>query len=51
MTGVMAGIELREAQMSLLDGEERLLAAQYNTKVCEISLLQVSGRALDYLDN
>jgi outer membrane protein TolC len=51
MTGVMAGIELREAQMSLLDGEERLLTAQYNTKVCEISLLQVSGRALDYLEN
>ncbi|MDR2882808.1 MAG: TolC family protein, partial [Alistipes sp.] len=44
MTGVMAGIELREAQMSLLDGEERLLTALYNTKMCEISLLQVSGR-------
>jgi outer membrane protein TolC len=50
MTGVMAGIELREAQMSLLSGEERLLVAQYNTKMCEISLLQVSGRALEYLD-
>jgi outer membrane protein TolC len=49
MTGVMAGIELREAQMSLLAGEERLLVAQYNTKMCEISLLQVSGRALDYI--
>ncbi len=49
MTGVMAGIELREAQMSLLAGEERLLVAQYNTKMCEISLLQVSGLALDYI--
>jgi multidrug efflux pump len=49
MTGVMAGIELREAQMSLLAGEERLLVAQYNTKMCEISLLQVSGLALEYL--
>jgi multidrug efflux pump len=49
MTGVMAGIELREAQMSLLAGEERLLVALYNTKMCEISLLQVSGLALEYL--
>jgi outer membrane protein TolC len=50
MTGVLAGIELREAQMSLLGGEERLLVALYNTKMCEISLLQVSGSALDYLE-
>jgi outer membrane protein TolC len=50
MTGVMAGIELREAQMSLLSGEERLLTALYNTKLCEISLLQVSGQALDYVE-
>jgi outer membrane protein TolC len=50
MTGVMAGIELREAQMSLLAGEERLLVAQYNTKMCEISLMQISGRALEYLE-
>jgi outer membrane protein TolC len=50
VTGVMAGIELREAQKSLLDSEERLLVAQYNTKMCEISLMQISGRALDYTD-
>jgi multidrug efflux pump len=50
LTGVLAGIELREAQKSLLDGEERLLVALYNTKICEISLLQVSGRTLEYLD-
>ena len=50
MTGVMAGIELREAQMSLLSGEERLLVALYNTKICEISLLQVSGQALNYVE-
>ncbi len=48
--GVLAGIELREAQKSLLDSEERLLVAQYNTKMCEISLLQVSGQAFDYVD-
>jgi len=50
MNDVLAGIELRQAQMSLLDGEERLLVALYNTKVCEISLLQVSGRVLEYLE-
>jgi outer membrane protein TolC len=47
---VLAGIELREAQKSLLDGEERLLVALYNTKLCEISLLQVSGGVLQYLE-
>ena len=50
LTGVLAGIELREAQKSLLDGEERLLVAQYNTKICEISLLQASGQALEYVE-
>jgi multidrug efflux pump len=50
MLDVLSGIELREAQMSLLAGEERLLVAQYNTKMCEISLLQVSGDALKYLE-
>ncbi len=49
MQGVMSGIELREAQKSLLDGEERILVAQYNTKICEISLYQVSGQALLYV--
>ena len=42
--GDLSGIELREAQNSLLEAEERLVQAQYNTKLCEISLLQVSGR-------
>ncbi|MDR0811421.1 MAG: TolC family protein [Paludibacter sp.] len=41
--GDLSGIELREAQNSLLEAEERLLQAQYNTKLCEISLLQISG--------
>ncbi len=47
--GELAGIELREAQNSLLEAEERLVQAQYNTKLCEISLLQISGQALSYL--
>lgn len=47
--GELAGIELREAQNSLLEAEERLVQAQYNTKLCEISLMQISGQALSYL--
>ena len=46
----LSGIEMREAQKSLLDAEERILSAQYNTKLCEISLLQISGGILHYLD-
>jgi outer membrane protein TolC len=48
--GDLSGIELREAQNSLLEAEERLLQAQLDTKLCEISLLQISGRITDYLD-
>ena len=40
---------MREAQKSLLDAEERILTAEYDTKLCEISLLQISGRIMDYL--
>jgi outer membrane protein TolC len=47
--GELSGIELREAQNSLLGAEERLLQAQYNTKLCEISLMQISGQAISYL--
>ena len=48
--GELAGIELREAQNSLLGAEERLLQAQFNTKLCEISLLQISGQIGSYLE-
>lgn len=48
--GDLAGIELREAQNSLLEADERLLQAEYNTKLCEISLLQLSGQAMYYLE-
>ena len=50
MLGDLSGIEMREAQKSLLDAEERILSAEYNTKLCEISLLQVSGRVTQYLE-
>ena len=49
MQGDLSGIEMREAQQSLLDAEERILSVQYDIKVCEISLLQLSGKILDYL--
>ena len=49
MLGDLSGIEMREAQKSLLDAEERILTAEYDTKLCEISLLQISGRIMDYL--
>ena len=49
MLGNLSGIEMREAQKSLLDAEERILSAEYDTKMCEISLLQLSGGATAYL--
>ena len=48
--GDLSGIEVREAQKSLLDAEERILTAQYNTKLCEISLQQISGNILVYMN-
>lgn len=50
LLGDLPGIEMREAQKSLLDAEERILTAQYNTKLCEISLQQISGNVAVYLD-
>ncbi len=47
--GVLSGIELREIQISLLDAEERLLSIQYQTKLAEISLKQISGQVMDYI--
>lgn len=49
MLGNLSGIEMREAQKSLLDAEERILSAEYDTKLCEISLLQISGKVTSYL--
>ena len=44
MLGDLSGIEMREAQQSLLDAEERLISVEYDTKLCEISLMQISGK-------
>lgn len=50
MLGNLSGIEMREAQKSLLDAEERILSAEYDTKLCEISLLQISGKVTKYME-
>ncbi len=50
MLGNLSGIEMREAQKSLLDAEERILSAEYDTKLCEISLLQISGKVARYME-
>jgi len=47
--GDLAGLELREVQKSLLDAEERLISVKYQTKLAEISLLQISGQIMDYM--
>lgn len=49
MLGDLSGIEMREAENSLLDAENRILDAIYNTKICEISLMQISGNLNYYL--
>jgi len=48
--GDLSGIELREAQNSLLEAEERLVQAQYSTKLCEISLMQISGQMMNIFE-
>lgn len=51
MLGNLSGIEMRgSCRKSLLDAEERILSAEYDTKLCEISLLQISGKITKYLE-
>jgi len=47
--GALSGLELREVQKSLLDAEERLISIKFQTKLAEISLLQIAGRIMDYV--
>lgn len=47
--GVLSGLELREVQKSLLEAEERILLVQYQTKIAELSLLQIAGKIMDYI--
>ncbi len=46
--GALSGLELREVQKSLLDAEERLITVKFQTKLAEISLLQIAGKIMDY---
>lgn len=48
MLGDLSGIQMREAQQSLLDAVERIREAEYSTKLCEISLMQISGQVMNY---
>jgi outer membrane protein TolC len=48
--GDLSGIQLREAQNSLLSAEERQSIAEFATKLCEVSLLQLSGQISSYLN-
>jgi outer membrane protein TolC len=47
--GALSGLELREVQKSLLDAEERLISVKFQTKLAEISLLQISGKIMTYI--
>jgi len=44
--GVSTNLELRQAQISLEQGYDRLIAARYNTKVAETDLLRLQGKIL-----
>jgi outer membrane protein TolC len=44
--GVSTYLELREAQISLQDAYNRLIAARYNTKLAETELLRLKGELL-----
>ena len=45
--GNLSGFDMRQVQKSLLDAEERVLQVLYDAKLCEISLLLISG-GIDY---
>ncbi len=45
--GNLSGFDMRQVEKNLLDAEERVLQVEYDAKMCEISLLQISG-GLDY---
>jgi len=49
--GKLASIDLRIAQNSLQNAEERLLNVQYNAKIDEISLMMFAGNVSVYLNN
>lgn len=44
--GTISSVELREAQLSLLNAENRLISAQIEAKTAETELLRLSGRLI-----
>lgn len=48
--GNLSGFDMRQVQKNLLDAEERVLQVEYDAKICEISLLQLSGGIGYYLE-
>lgn len=48
--GNLSGFDMRQVQKALLDAEERVLQVEYDAKLCEISLLLISGGISWYLE-
>ncbi len=48
--GDLSGFDMRQVQKNLLDAEERVLQVEYDAKVCEISLLLISGGIATYME-
>lgn len=48
--GDLSGFDMRQVQKNLLDAEERVLQVEYDAKVCEISLLLISGGIGQYME-
>lgn len=48
--GNLSGFDMRQVQKALLDAEERVLQVEYDAKICEISLLLLSGGIGWYLE-
>lgn len=47
--GTFSGLQMRDVQRVYLDAEDRLLGAQYQAKIAEISLKRLSGKISEYL--
>lgn len=48
--GNLSGFDMRQVEKNLLDAEERVLQAEYDAKLCEISLLLISGDVMRYME-
>jgi len=47
--GNLSGFDMRQVQKNLLDAEEKVLQFEYEAKICEISLMLMSGNIGIYL--